>query len=31
MMMIIGGIECGLYTVLNYQEMGSKDGEIWFI
>lgn len=28
MMMIIGGIECGLYTVLNYQEMGSKDGEI---
>ena len=28
MMMIIGGIECGLYTVLNYQEMGNKDGEI---
>lgn len=31
MMMIIGGIECGLYTVLNYQEMGSSNGEIWFI
>lgn len=28
MMMIIGGIECGLYTVLNYQEMGSSNGEI---
>ena len=28
MMTIIGAIECGLYTVLNYQEVGSSNGEI---
>jgi len=27
----IGFIECALYTILNYQEVGNKDGEIWFI
>jgi len=31
MMTIIGFVECALYTVLNYQEVGSNNGEIWFI
>lgn len=27
----IGFIECALYTILNYQETGSENAEIWFI
>ena len=30
-MFSIGFIECALYTILNYQETGSENAEIWFI